>query len=266
MGIKKKLGLGAASAALGLSLIGGGTFAYFNDTASVNNQFAAGTLNLDVVKSADSEINFDLRNMKPGDTAKRYFILQNGGSLSIKDVMLEVKASGFEDAKPGQNGSSQDEFLKQFKVEFFRVQNPDATQPNGPWNNPANADIIATGKTVTLYDLASGNYTDIISTFKGTGADNTRLNLSPTGLPVGDKDGVGIQITFENKNASQNEFQGDSVKVAFNLEARQEAGVEVKTNGYIKSNENHPSTSVSTDNSDGKDISNLTDTQDNPKE
>ena len=103
--MKKKLGLGVASAALGLSLIGGGTFAYFNDTATVNNQFAAGTLDLDVVKGGDGEINFDLRNMKPGDTAKRYFILENSGSLSIKDVMLKVKASGFADAKVGQPGS-----------------------------------------------------------------------------------------------------------------------------------------------------------------
>ena len=36
MGIKKKLGLGVASAALGLSLIGGGTFAYFNDIATAS--------------------------------------------------------------------------------------------------------------------------------------------------------------------------------------------------------------------------------------
>ena len=31
MSIKKKLGLGVASAALGLSLIGSGTYAYFSD-------------------------------------------------------------------------------------------------------------------------------------------------------------------------------------------------------------------------------------------
>ena len=48
MGIKKKLGLGVASAALGLSLIGGGTWAAFNDAATINNHFAAGTLDLEV--------------------------------------------------------------------------------------------------------------------------------------------------------------------------------------------------------------------------
>jgi spore coat-associated protein N len=267
MSLKKKLGLGAASAALGLSLIGGGTFAYFNDTATVNNQFATGTLNLDVLKDGDSAINFDLRNMKPGDTAKRYFILQNRGSLSIKDVMLKVEASGFVDAKPGQTGSDMENFLKQFKVEFFRVQNPDTTQPNGPWNNPANTDIIQSGHAVTLWDLHNKDYSKIVGTYVGNGVnslDNDRLNLSPTGLPVNDKDGVGIQITFENKNVSQNEFQGDSVKVAFNLEARQEAGVEVKTNGNIKSNENHPSSTLIVDPTGN--IGDLTDSQDNPNE
>ena len=33
MGIKQKLGLGVASAALGVALVGGGTYAYFSDTA-----------------------------------------------------------------------------------------------------------------------------------------------------------------------------------------------------------------------------------------
>lgn len=268
MSIKKKLALGAASAALGLSLIGGGTFAYFNDTATVNNQFAAGTLNLDVLKTADGEINFDLRNMKPGDTAKRYFVLQNSGSLSIKDVMMAVVAKDFKDGmvEAGKTSDSNMEgFLKQFKVEFFRVQNPDPAQPGGPWNNPQNADIIATGKTVTLWDLHSKNYADILDPYKGTGADSGRLNLSPTGLPVGDQDGVGIQITFVDQG-NQNIYQGDSVKVSFDLEARQEAGVEVRPNGYIKSNENHPSSPVGTDNSDGKNLEAVTDAKDNPKE
>ena len=31
MSLKKKLGLGIATAALGMSLVGGGTYAYFND-------------------------------------------------------------------------------------------------------------------------------------------------------------------------------------------------------------------------------------------
>ncbi|MEH7276384.1 TasA family protein, partial [Neobacillus vireti] len=225
MSLKKKLGLGAASAALGLSLIGGGTFAYFNDTATVNNQFAAGTLNLDVNKDGESSINFDLRNLKPGDTAKRYFILANDGSLSIKDVLAEITASDFVDGEGKMSDSNIGAFLSQFKVDFFRVQDPE-NQP--VWNDRTN--LIA--GNVSLADLVSKNYTGITS---GYVVEN-RLNLAPTGLPVGDADGIGIQITFVD-SGNQNIYQGDSVKVKFNLEARQEAGVEVNKNGFIESNE-----------------------------
>ena len=41
-------------------------------------------------------VNFDLRNIKPGDTAERHFVLANDGSLSILDVFNGcVLASGF---------------------------------------------------------------------------------------------------------------------------------------------------------------------------
>lgn len=258
MSIKKKLGLGAASAALGLSLIGGGTFAYFNDTATVNNQFAAGTLNLDVEKDGEGAVNFDLRNLKPGDTAKRYFILANDGSLSIKDVLMGVSASGFVDGQAGT--SDQASFLEQFKVEFFRIQDP---ENDTTWAN--RVDLIDSADDITLADLVNTNYAGIDA--KYIDSVSKRLNIAPTGLPVGDKDGIGIQITFKETNTNQNAFQGDSIKVGFNLEARQEAGVEVKDNGYIKSNENHPSTPVTTNKQDNNDLTEqVSDAKDNPKE
>ncbi len=46
MGTKKKLGLGVASAALGLALVGGGTWAAFNDIETTQATYAAGTLDL----------------------------------------------------------------------------------------------------------------------------------------------------------------------------------------------------------------------------
>src|SRR6476619_4369804 len=84
MGIKKKLGMGVASAALGLSLIGGGTFAYFSDKELSNNTFAAGTLDL----SVDPTTIIDFDNIKPGDKMTRDFKLVNNGSLDIKTVKL----------------------------------------------------------------------------------------------------------------------------------------------------------------------------------
>lgn len=54
--------MGVASAALGLSLIGGGTFAYFSDKEVSNNTFAAGTLDL----TLDPTTLVDIKDLKPG--------------------------------------------------------------------------------------------------------------------------------------------------------------------------------------------------------
>ena len=48
MSIKKKLAMGIATGALAVSMIGGGTYAYFNDVETSENTFAAGTLDLAV--------------------------------------------------------------------------------------------------------------------------------------------------------------------------------------------------------------------------
>ncbi|MFD2627541.1 TasA family protein [Oceanobacillus kapialis] len=84
MGLKKRLGMGVATAALGISLVGGGTFAYFSDAEVQTNSFAAGTLDL----SVDPEVTVDVGNLKPGDTMQRAFDLVNDGSLAIGEVSL----------------------------------------------------------------------------------------------------------------------------------------------------------------------------------
>src|SRR5690554_6164691 len=84
MSLKKKLGMGIATAVLGIGLIGGGTFAYFSDTEVSANTFAAGTLDLAV--NPTTIINVD--NLKPGDWMPRTFKLENNGSLDISKVIL----------------------------------------------------------------------------------------------------------------------------------------------------------------------------------
>lgn len=86
MSLKKKLGLGVASAALGLSLVGGGTYAYFSTTATQTSTFASGTLNLAV----DPVTNVPLTNLKPGDWSIKTFDLINTGTLDIKKVSLKT--------------------------------------------------------------------------------------------------------------------------------------------------------------------------------
>lgn len=111
MGIKKTLGLGVASAALGLSLIGGGTFAYFSDTAQSTATFAAGTLDL----NSDPSVIVNIPNLKPGDTVTKSFKLKNDGSLDIGSIILNTSTQ-ITDAK-GDNYLDLAEFIK---VKFLR--------------------------------------------------------------------------------------------------------------------------------------------------
>jgi spore coat-associated protein N len=246
MSIKRKLGMGVASAALGLSLIGGGTWAAFNDTATVNNHFAAGTFNLEVGKANNSTpINFDLTNMKPGDNVQRIFKLKNAGSIAIKEVLLDTTANNFVD---GTLPSMQADYLSQFVVDFMQV---DSENPS-PIFEPR-AKVTKTGQTLTLADLVDGSYVAKIKPeYLGTG---NKINLAPLtvapgreayqGIPVvpEDSDNVFIQITFKsdltkdgNNEYVQNKYQGDSINFFFNLEATQWNGVSVDTpngNGAI---------------------------------
>jgi len=82
MNIKKQMGLGIMSAALGIMLIAGGTFAFFSDSETSNNTFAAGTLDLEMEPTA----LIDLDNMKPGDSMIRDFELRNNGTLDMSKV------------------------------------------------------------------------------------------------------------------------------------------------------------------------------------
>jgi spore coat-associated protein N len=239
MSVKRKLGLGVASAALGLSLIGGGTWAAFNDTATVNNHFAAGTLDLVVGKAHPSyPISFDLSKMKPGDNVQRMFKLTNAGTLAIKEVLLNTTAANFAN---GGAASTDMEFLSQFVIDFASVDGESTLFE--PRNN-----IVATGQKLTLADLVAGPsaYVPKVKAAYLATDGSQRLNLAPlttvditkAGIPVipQDADNVFIQITFNNdltKDANneyiQNKYQGDSIDFFFNLEATQWGGVDVDT-------------------------------------
>lgn len=238
--------MGAASAALGISLIGGGTWAAFNDTATVNNQFTAGTLDLVVGQNHPShKINFDLSNMKPGDNVERIFKLNNAGSIAIKEVLLNVTADNFVDGTPVNGGTnSMLEYLDQFVVDFMSVDGESTLFE--PRNDVFSSDV-------TLKELVDGTFTAKVKpAYLGTGG---KINLAPLtvapggvperGIPVTptDSDAVFIKITFKNdltKDANnlyvQNKYQGDKVNFYFNLEATQWDGVHVDTshgNGAI---------------------------------
>ncbi|RXJ01758.1 spore coat protein [Anaerobacillus alkaliphilus] len=245
MSIKRKISMGAMSALLGMSLVGGGTWAAFNDTATINNHFAAGTLDLVVGKSHNKPISFDLGNMKPGDNVQRIFELRNAGTLAIKEVLLDVDFDNFVDDLTAVNGGENTavEFLSQFKVNFLAVDTESPRwEPRGK--------VVLDGKTLTLADLVAGpsaygtkvdprylsnGVINLVPLVVATDGDQTRR-----GLPVNptDIDNVFIEIEFinntEDRNADgtfvQNKFQGDSIDFFFNLEATQWDGVHVDSN------------------------------------
>lgn len=246
MGVKKKLGLGVMSAALGISLIGGGTWAAFNDTATINNHFAAGTLDLDVSAIDGQPINIDLSNMKPGDSVERVFRLGNVGSLAIKEVLLSATANGFSfNGNLTGTNKNRDAFLDQFVIDVFGVakENGDRVSvwgSNGPLTLKefVNEDFDF-NKIKDTYEATDGTKRINLASLSNLGSPAANF-AKYRGIPVNpeDTDDVYVKITFKNdltrvagdySEYVQNKFMDNSVNVAFNLEATQWDGMEIRT-------------------------------------
>ncbi|MCP3741721.1 TasA family protein [Rossellomorea sp. BNER] len=193
MSIKKKLIMGVASAALGLSLVGGGTYAYFSDTEVANNTFAAGTLDL----AANPTTIVDVENIKPGDSITRTFHLENNGTLDIQKVLLETGYT-VNDAS-GDNGS--EDFGEHIEVEFlYNVDN-----------------IHEVIYKTTLADLQN---------MKPEAVDQHVFYpwLGEKGLPAGSEHELLVKFNFVDNGEDQNIFQGDSLALEWTFEAKQTAG------------------------------------------
>jgi spore coat-associated protein N len=191
MSFTKKVSQGVMSAALGLSLMGGGTFAYFSDSVETQNTFAAGVLDLNLNPS--TVVNID--NIKPGDEIYREFTLENNGTLDIGKVLLSTNYS-VEDAK----ADNSDDLAKHIKVTIM-YNTSSATNP-----------IVET----TLYDLQSQN------------PDLTEIDLltstRPDGIPAGEMEKIFVLFEFVDNGQDQNQFQGDKLKVDWTFNAEQTAG------------------------------------------
>jgi predicted ribosomally synthesized peptide with SipW-like signal peptide len=194
--LKKKLGMGVASAALGLSLIGGGTFAFFSDKEVSNNTFAAGTL--DLTLNPKTLVNID--NLKPGDSIKKEFLLKNDGTLPIKDVKLATKYT-VKDAK-GDNAG--EDFGKHIKVKFL-------------WNWDKESEPVYETTLAELQNLDP----DVIAkdVFAPEWAENG-------GLAPSSEDYLWVQFDFVDDGKDQNKFQGDSLNLEWTFNASQTDGEE----------------------------------------
>jgi spore coat-associated protein N len=193
MGIKQKLGLGVASAALGLALVGGGTYAYFSDSAEANATFAAGTLDL----SVDPTTIISVDNIKPGDTMLRSFDLANGGTLDIASINLET------DYTVNGNGNNTDDFGEHIRVNF--LINADKLDA------PIYSTTLAALKSMSP-DVIEGN---IFSAWLAERGGN---------LAAGTSDTLYVQYEFVDNGEDQNQFQGDSLELEWTFNGMQGAG------------------------------------------
>lgn len=194
MSIKKKLGMGAASAALGIALIGGGTYAYFSDVETSSNTFAAGKLDLSV--NPTEVIN--VSNIKPGDTVTRDFQLINGGTLDISQVILDTQYT-VNDAKGDNKG---EDFADHIQLEFII-------------NKDKRTEVVKTAKLSAL-QKADVVDRDLLGWILGGERD---------GLKAGDTDNLTVKFTFVDNKKDQNKFQEDSIDMEWTFNAKQTSGV-----------------------------------------
>ncbi|WP_242266530.1 MULTISPECIES: TasA family protein [unclassified Bacillus cereus group] len=196
MSFKKKLGVGVISAALGLSFIGGGTYAYFSDQVVTYNTFTAGTLDL----AMQPTTSLNLNQLKPGDKILKKFNLKNSGTLDIQDVVMKIDYTVNDALKNNQA----DDFGKHIKVQFL-------------WDwDPVKSPVYET----TLAELKEQG-SEMVSkkVFASKWAESG-------GLQPGKMDWFWMKFIFEDNGQDQNMFQGDSIALKMEFQANQTAGRE----------------------------------------
>lgn len=192
MNLKAKLGSGIIAGVLGLSLIGGGTYAYFSDQVTTHNTFAAGTLDL----SVEPEVVVEVENMKPGDSVIRDFELQNNGTLNIQTVSLDTNYTVIDAA-----GDNTEDFGEHIQVSFLY----NASQMN---------EVVYETTLAKLKDMKPEAITDKVF-------DEVLKN---GGLEVGESHDLVVVFEFVDNGEDQNEFQGDQLELEWTFIAEQTAG------------------------------------------
>lgn len=199
MSIKKKLAMGIATGALAVSMIGGGTYAYFSDKeVSDKNYFTAGTLDINVQGNDKDNAIINVADIKPGDTMTRDFKLNNTGSLNVAKVLLTSKYT----VADANNNNAGADFGEHIKVTFLK-------------NKDKKTEVI---HETTLKKLSETDVTDrdIIGWIHGG---------EPDGLVAKTSDDLQVKFEFVDNKEDQNVFQGDSLNLVWTFEAKQGDGV-----------------------------------------
>ncbi|TFJ94434.1 CalY family protein [Lentibacillus salicampi] len=194
MGLKKQLGMGVMSAALGLALVSGGTYAYFSSSETTNNTFAAGTLDMAVEPTTLIEVD----SLKPGDSITRDFELQNSGSLNIDKILLETDYSVID-----ADGDNSADFGEQIQVEFL-------------YNADKMDEVIFETTLAELKDMEPEAVNEHIF----------GPMFGEDGLESETHDDFVVEFSFVDNGEEQNQFQGDSLNLEWTFNAQQTTGEE----------------------------------------
>lgn len=197
MSIKQKLAMGILTGGLAISMIGGGTYAYFNDVEVNDSKFAAGTLDINVAGNDAANAIIDVTNIKPGDVMLRNFKLNNTGSLDVSKVILS-STYGVTDANNNNAGA---DFGDHIKVKFLT-------------NNDKRSPVIY---ETTLSDLTNKDVVDrdILGWILGGENDGLKATTS---------DDLTVLFEFVDNGQDQNVFQGDSLQLKWTFDAKQTGG------------------------------------------
>jgi spore coat-associated protein N len=218
MSIKKKMGMSILAGALGVSLIGGGTWAAFNDVETTSNSFNAGTLDLEVGNT--STMTFNISNLKPGDYFTKKLVLTNNGSLSINDIKVHaLKIAGTAnswsdvpnaDTTVGTVTNTEDEFLSQFNIEIKKT----------------------TGGVAVVYNNTLAHLVSVTGVGELTGTASAVGAPAVVGLAPAQTNEYDVKVTFVPDSTTfnnsrlhvQNKYQGEKSNLQFVFEATQMPG------------------------------------------
>lgn len=190
--VKKQLHLSVLTLIFALMMIAGGSFAYFSDSVTTTNTFAAGTLDLTVEPT--EIINID--NIKPGDSMIRDFELTNSGTLDMERVTIETDYT-VHDAK----GDNTEDFGEHIKVEFlYNMNNLD--------------EVIYETTLAELKKMSPEAVSEHVF----------YPMLGEKGLKAGETHDLVVKFVFVDNGEDQNEFQGDSLELEWTFVAEQTAG------------------------------------------